>query len=169
MRVLLVDGYNIIHAWPRLSALLEEKLELAREGLLSSLEPLADLESFQVWVVFDGGTADRPFVQLEERGGLKVLFSRRDQSADALIEELTRRMAANYEVSVATGDHAEGDLAFFHGARIISAAQLAGEVEGAQAEIASESETLRTAQRSPRLEERVPEEVRRLLDELRFR
>jgi predicted RNA-binding protein with PIN domain len=169
VRIMLVDGYNIIHAWPRLAALLEPELERAREELVSSLTPLADLDDFQVWVVFDAGTGGRPFVQLEERGSLKVLFSRQGQSADSLIEALARRMADNYEVSVATGDRAEGDMAFFHGARVLSAAMLAREVERAEKDIVEESERLRGEQRPPRLEERVPEEVRLLLDELRFR
>ncbi len=169
MRVLLVDGYNIIHAWSRLAALLEPKLEDARDELVSALEPLADLDDFQVWVVFDAGMADRSFVQLEERGSLKILYSRKGQSADALIEELASRMAANNEVSVATGDHAEGDLAFFHGARVLSADMLAREVEHAKKEITQQTERLRGEQRPSRLEERVPEEMRLLLDELRFR
>jgi hypothetical protein len=168
LRVLLVDGYNIIHAWPELAAIVERKLEDARDALLAALAPLADLKSFQVVVVFDAAAADRPAVQVEEDRGLKVIFTRRGQTADALIEELSRRLAGKYEVSVATGDRAERDTAWSSGAVVWSAERLAREVEAGRSEIAEESGRLRDGQRPHRLEERVPEEARRFLDELRF-
>jgi predicted RNA-binding protein with PIN domain len=168
LRVLLVDGYNIIHAWPSLAAVLERKLEDARDALVTSLAPLADLEAFQVVVVFDAAAAGRPSLQVEEDRGLKVMYTGKGQTADALIEELVRRLAGKFEVSVATGDRAERDVAWFHGAAVWSAEALAREVEAARAEIEEESGRLRDGQRAPRLEERVPEEVRLFLDELRF-
>lgn len=168
MRFLLVDGYNIIHAWPRLASLLDQKLEYARDELVSSLKPLADMGTYKVIVVFDAAAADRADIQAEGGSDLKVIYTRRGQTADALIEELVLRLAGEHEVGVATGDRAEGDLAWFHGATVWSAEKLAREVEASEEEIASEAVRLREEGRPPRLEDRVTEKARLDLDRKRF-
>ncbi len=83
-------------------------------------------------MVFDAAAAGRPSLQVEEDRGLKVMYTGKGQTADALIEELVRRLAGKFEVSVATGDRAERDVAWFHGAAVWSAEALAREVEAAR-------------------------------------
>lgn len=168
MRFLLVDGYNIIHAWPRLASLREQKLEYARDGLVASLRPLADMGGYKVVVVFDAAAVNRQGLEAEGEGGLEVIFTRRGQTADSLIEELARRLAGENEVSVATGDRAEGDTAWSSGAAIWSADRLAREVESVQEDIAEESRRLKDKGRPPRLQDRVSEAERRALDRRRF-
>lgn len=169
--VILVDGYNVIHAVPRLAALLEESLEAAREGLLAQLLPLSDLGEAEVLVVFDAAGMGHPAVEVEERGRLRVLYSRRGQSADGLIEELSRRLVSTYRVTVVTADRPQGRLAFFQGASIIDAARLLDKADEARREMSSLREEREERMRAgrDRLEDRVPEEVRRLLDRMRFR
>ena len=45
---LIVDGYNIIGAWPELQALKEENLEYARARLIEILSAHAALSLFQL-------------------------------------------------------------------------------------------------------------------------
>jgi hypothetical protein len=169
MKVLLIDGYNIIHAWPELAGALEWSLEEARERLITSLMPLADLGSFQVILVFDAGSADNPVVSMEMRANLQVLFTGRGQSADALIEELSRKLVEHHSVIIASDDRASSGLSFLFGASVMSAQQLSREVRRAREEISSLSRELERAGRRPRLEERIDQEIRQLLDEMRFR
>jgi len=169
--VILVDGYNVIHAVPRLAALLKESLEAARERLVAWLLPLSDLGEAEVLVVFDAAKTGRPAVEVEERGRLRVLYSRRGQSADGLIEELSRRLASAYRVTVVTADRPQGRLAFFQGASVIDASRLLDRADEARREMSAlrEEGAGRMRAERDRLEDRVPEEVRRLLDRMRYR
>lgn len=170
--IILVDGYNVIHALPYLSTLLRESLEAAREELVSWLLLLSDLGEVQVLVVFDGAGKGRPAVEEEEKGRLRVLYSRRGQSADALIEELSRRLSSTFlQVTVVTADRPQGQLAFFQNASVIDAARLLARVEEARRELSSlrEEREKRTRAEKDRLEDRVPERIRLLLEKMRFR
>ncbi len=167
--VILVDGYNVIHASPPLAARSGESLESAREGLLARLLPLSDMGEAEVLVVFDAAAAGRPAVEVEKRGRMRVLYSRRGQSADDLIEELSRRLAPTYRVTVVTGDRPQGRLAFFQGAAVIGADMLMERADAARREMSSLGGRRAGEAGGARLEDRVPEEVRRLLNEMRFR
>lgn len=50
---LIVDGYNIIGAWPELQALKEENLEHARARLIEILSVHAALSKRKIILVFD--------------------------------------------------------------------------------------------------------------------
>lgn len=53
-QLLIVDGYNMIGAWPELVQLKkQERLEDARELLLSRLSNYAKYEGLEIIVVFD--------------------------------------------------------------------------------------------------------------------
>lgn len=51
---LLVDGYNIIHAWDELKELCEVSLESARQKLMDILSNYQGFKKITVIVVFDG-------------------------------------------------------------------------------------------------------------------
>ncbi len=169
MKVLIVDGYNVIFAWPELAQLLERDTESAREQLIAALTPLADWEVLSVIVVFDAGSTDNPVVEMEFSTQLTILFTRKGQSADSLIEELVRRMSSSHAITVATSDRAEGDLARFLGSRVISAAQLQELVTSTRSEIATTSNALAELAQRNRLEDAVSQEVKALLNAMRFR
>ena len=52
--VLLVDGYNMIGAWPDLSQLKESnQMEEARDRLLQRLSNYSAYQGLTTWVIFD--------------------------------------------------------------------------------------------------------------------
>lgn len=51
---LIVDGYNMIGAWPQLLALKQhDSIEAARNALLEELSDYAAYNGIETWVVFD--------------------------------------------------------------------------------------------------------------------
>lgn len=88
MRI-VVDGYNLIRRSPELSILDRQDLELGREGLLKLLTPYQRLKGHRITVVFDGREGGPPLRHQEMRGGLTVIFSRRGESADEVIKQLS--------------------------------------------------------------------------------
>ena len=50
---LVVDGYNIINAWPRLKKVSDDDLELAREMLVAIIHEYSNIKEYESLVVFD--------------------------------------------------------------------------------------------------------------------
>ncbi|MEW6619810.1 MAG: NYN domain-containing protein [bacterium] len=89
MNILIIDGYNIINQWADL------KKELKRSGLEYTrnklIEILAEYQTFtgdRVIVVFDGYKTDKRLITKSSQFGVEVIFSKRKQTADSLIERL---------------------------------------------------------------------------------
>ncbi|RJP27746.1 MAG: hypothetical protein C4536_13620 [Actinobacteria bacterium] len=168
MKALLVDGYNIIYAHPDLAAIMRRDQDNAREGLLKELAPLASPDHYElVMVVFDAAGSSQPEAVMQERGGIRVVFTRRQQSADAFIERVVRRLVPGNEVVVATSDRLLLNLVSGFGARTVDGPSLLGMTAEAQRETREEMKRMAGASRTP-LEDRVSEDIRRLLDEMRY-
>jgi predicted RNA-binding protein with PIN domain len=169
MKALLVDGYNIIYAHPELAATIEQDQDAAREGLLRELSPLASPDYYElVMVVFDAAGSSQPEPVVQERGGMTVVFTRRQQSADTFIERVVRRLVPGNEVVVATSDRLLLSLVSGFGARTIDGRSLLGMTTEALQETREEIKRMAAGSRA-NLEDRVSEEVRRLLDEMRYK
>ncbi|MGA2052791.1 MAG: NYN domain-containing protein [Opitutales bacterium] len=88
-RHLLIDAYNVIHAWPQLrAALIEFGPDAARAQLADAVRPLHDVAGWRVSLVFDGKGDDLVI----ERPGPELTFSYvygpRGLTADAIIEQV---------------------------------------------------------------------------------
>jgi predicted RNA-binding protein with PIN domain len=122
--VLLVDGYNMIGAWPMLASLRDNQLEDARDRLLEMLADYQGYTGMEVIVVFDAhqvpGTGST-FNQYR----LTVVFTKEKETADACIERLASELAMrSRDLYVATSDLVEQHVAFGKGALRISAREL---------------------------------------------
>ena len=125
--VLLVDGNNIIHAWPNLLELHRRRKESARNELIKILESLQDFSNHRVVVVFDG----RGQKKTEERipGSVQVIYSSSDASADSIIERLAAGYADKYRIIVATNDIPVQDAVVATGGEAVSSVALSDMVE----------------------------------------
>ncbi len=139
---LLVDGYNIVHAWPELRRVMaKEGRDLARERLVERVRVLHDFERMRVSVVFDGRGRDIAIERPTRHTTFSVLYTPAGMTADDLIEQLATQAARPELVLVATADRAEGDTVSAAGAQLLSPDQLLALVErvaGAQAVAVSE-------------------------------
>jgi predicted RNA-binding protein with PIN domain len=117
-RYLIVDGHSIIFAWPALRRLHERRSFLAREELIKRLRNYQDWTGIRVVVVFDG--RGKRVTETAHPGDVHVFYSRRGQTADAVIERLASKYAARFELSVATSDYLEQQTVSACGARCIS-------------------------------------------------
>lgn len=134
--ILLVDGYNIIGAWPELAALKQEKLEIARDRLL---ELLADYQSYTgltVIVVFDAYHVAGGLGSDFRYSKLRVVYTRERETADECIERLVGDwVSARRNVYVATSDLTEQHIAFGRGALRVTARELKLAVEQSGSDI----------------------------------
>ena len=134
---LIVDGYNVIHAWPPLKRLLQiAKLEDARDELVRRLAVLSMVSGEEVTVVFDAHHSKAASNSQEMVDGVRVIFTRKGHSADHSIERLAYLAGEKGEViTVATSDRFQRDLVRGMGGAVISALELERRVVEAEEEM----------------------------------
>jgi predicted RNA-binding protein with PIN domain len=87
---IIIDGYNLIRQSAELSRLDRRDLQAGREALLDMLAAYKKIKRYHITVVFDGTDDYSPYRQRDQSKGIRVLFSRQGETADAVI----KRMAA---------------------------------------------------------------------------
>ena len=132
---LLVDGYNIIHAWDDLRTLAREDLDGARQRLTDRLRNYQGWRRCKVIVVFDAYKVKGGSGSVERLGDLFVVYTREAETADMYIEKTTYSLSKDNRVRVATSDGLEQMIILGHGAVRVSAAELAFELKQAEEEI----------------------------------
>ena len=127
---LLVDGNNIIHAWPELLKLHQQRNGLAHQELIRQLAGYHDFTGERVVVVFDG--RGQKISEERDVGGLQVFYTSSGHTADDVIERLAIKYAQTYRITVATNDVPEQDIVVGAGGEAISAESLKHRIESAE-------------------------------------
>ena len=118
---LLVDGYNMIHAWKELKELVEVSLESARQKLLDILSNYQGSQKMQIIVVFDGYLVKGNLGTVYQYHNISVVYTKEAETADHFIERTVHRLPRHYKVSVATSDSLEQMIILGQGAERITA------------------------------------------------
>lgn len=137
---LLVDGYNIIFAWEKLNKTARESLDLARSELVNIMCNYQGFRRCEVIVVFDAYKVKGNRGEIEQVGGITVVYTKEAETADMYIEKATRTLGKKHRVRVATSDRLEQLIILGAGARRMSASELLSEVEATEREIRSFTE-----------------------------
>ena len=85
-RWILVDGYSVMHQWPRLQKIAGRSLDARRSALIALLEGYADHTGLRVTVVFDAYAVKHKPETAERPRGIEVLYSGSGKTADDVIE-----------------------------------------------------------------------------------
>ena len=101
---LIVDGYNIIHAWDHLAETAKSDLEAARRQLCDTLSSYAGFRECYLVVVFDGYKVKGNPGEKQQYHNISVVYTGENETADAYIEALAAQVGPNYSVKVATSD-----------------------------------------------------------------
>ena len=105
---ILVDGYSLLHHWPELAPGRARHSFHARDALVAALTQYQDSSGTPVTLIFDGGGAPPDTPKNETaKDGIEVLFSKKGQTADQIIERVAHLMKPYGEVLAGTNDYAE--------------------------------------------------------------
>jgi len=127
--ILLVDGYNMIGAWPVLEKLKELDLEEARDKLLHLLADYQGFTGMAVYVVFDAHQVPGLGATFRQYK-LTIVYTKEKETADECIERLVVELYnKRRNVYVATSDLTEQHVAFGKGALRLSARELLIDIE----------------------------------------
>lgn len=124
---LVIDGYNLIHQ--SLELLTAHEQGLGREALTAALCLYRQKRGHRLTVVFDGGPAHQTL--RASLGGVPVVYSGGERSADEVIVEMAQRGGPG--LTVVTCDRALGEACRRLGAEVVEARIFAGRLmEAAQ-------------------------------------
>lgn len=163
---LIVDGYNIINSWPELKSIQEDNLENAREKLIELLESYRAYKGIKVVVVFDAHLVKGSMEKHEYHGGLEVVYTKENETADSYIEKFANNVGKMYNILVATSDWLEQQVVLGRGAARISARELHSEVLMAR-EIMRTRYRLTNSMQKHTIENRIHRDILEKLEKMR--
>ena len=129
---ILVDGYNIIFAWPELRKLAARSLDLARSTLINRLANYRGFMECELILVFDAYRVKGNVREIEEHSGISVVYTKEAETADTYIERTAHQLSREYRVRVATSDGLEQVIIMGGGAMRVSASEFLREIEAAE-------------------------------------
>ena len=103
--ILVIDGYNVIFAWDELKALADMQLDAARRRLEEILVNYHGFTGSDVVLVFDGYAVKGNPGEKQTDGGIRVVYTKENESADLYIERLLHEIGKNRAVRLVTSDN----------------------------------------------------------------
>ncbi|MGE5676938.1 MAG: NYN domain-containing protein, partial [Pseudomonadota bacterium] len=160
---LLVDGYNIIFAWPELKTLAAENIDSARMRLLDSLSNYQWVRQCQIIVVFDAYRVQGHREEIIDYHNIHMVYTKEAQTADQYIEKFAHDNQKKYNIAVATSDGLQQIIVRGAGCSLLSARELLAEVEEANRRMRQEYQEMMEKDRN-RLIDSLPDEAKQMLE-----
>ncbi|MCI7795641.1 MAG: TetM/TetW/TetO/TetS family tetracycline resistance ribosomal protection protein [Lachnospiraceae bacterium] len=167
---LLVDGYNIIHAWEELSELARVNFDGARYRLMDILCNYQGYKKCTLIVVFDAYKVPGNTGETMKYHNIHVVFTKEAETADQYIEKLAHKIGSRYRVTVATSDGLEQLIIRSQGCLLLSARDLKEEIEYVNRLIAEEKDRRTSVGKSDKnyLLSHADEDMRAYLEQVRL-
>jgi small GTP-binding protein len=132
---LLVDGYNIIFAWPELKELAQENMDNARSKLLDILCKYQGIRKNHIIAVFDAYRVERHQEEFLDYENIHLVYTREAQTADHYIERFAHDNQKKYDITVATSDNLQQIIIRGAGCAVMSVRELNEEIERANEKV----------------------------------
>jgi uncharacterized protein len=147
MDILIVDGYNIIGAWPSLRELKSKDLSSARDALIEKMAEYQAYTGYRVIIVFDAHLV-KGIEKKNQKYKVEVIFTKGNETADEHIEKLAKQLNnIKTQIHVATSDYTEQWAIFGQGALRKSARELLNEMGAVEKRI--ETKVKKTVEKKP--------------------
>lgn len=163
---LLVDGYNIIFAWPELKKQADENLEAARYRLADMLCNYQGYKNIGVILIFDGYKSKGNEGSVFQYHNIDIVYTREAQTADNFIELVAQEMGRKVNIRVATSDGLEQVIILGKGAARMSARELKLELDKTEKLIQKDLEEHHNTHGNS-IMDNLPEDMAQILEMLR--
>ncbi len=145
-KYLLVDGYNILFSmendtgiregmWADLREMVRRDIAGARERLIDILCNYQGFRKMNLILVYDAYKVKGNPGEIKRRGNIDVVYTKEAETADQFIEQVTKQIVKNADVTVASSDGVEQIIIYGSGAVRMSARELREEIDRTNEEI----------------------------------
>jgi ribosomal protection tetracycline resistance protein len=142
---LLVDGYNIIHAWPELKEHADDSMDAARMKLIDILSNYQGVRKNYIIIVFDAHRVQGHREEIVDYDNIHLVYTKEAQTADQYIEKFAHDNSKKYNIVVATSDGLQQIIVRGQGASLLSARELKLEIDETNERIRQEYRKLQAA------------------------
>ena len=118
-RLIIIDGYNVIHASSDLKQWMPQHKERAREKLFESVRAIHSIESVRMLCVFDSSNETLEVEYPFREKTFESIFAPASLTADGVIERLLVRVKDKASVTVVSNDNLVREATRSNGALVI--------------------------------------------------
>lgn len=166
MKILFVDGYNVINCWPNLNKIKEYSFSGAREKLEDILINYASFNNCKVYLVYDAHMVAGNVEKIHSDKYINVVFTKDGETADQFIEKMVNNLGRKSEVMVVTSDWLEQQTIFQRGAMRMSSLEFYHDVLKSEEKIRKKTKSNYAKDRNL-LEDSISEDVLKKLENMR--
>lgn len=167
MKIIFIDGYNVLNSWPNLKDLKNISFDGARDKLINILHNYGSYNDCKIVLVFDGHKVAGNIENKEDvNRNLSIVFTKDGETADAYIEKEVNLIGRKYEVCVVTSDWLEQQTIFQRGAIRISSIEFYNEVVNVEDKIRVKAERNMISQKN-NLSDNIDEDIFHKLEKIR--
>ena len=166
MRIIFVDGYNVINSWPKLKKMKDYSFEGARQSLIDSLVNYGSYMDCRIFVVFDAHKVSGALEKKDRIGNVLIVFTKDGETADGYIEKSVNNIGRKTEVLVVTSDSLEQQTVFQRGAVRMSSLEFYHEVIKTEKIIKNKADGLKIIKHH-KLEDSLKDEIKEKLEKIR--
>ncbi len=128
-KYLLVDAYNVIHAWSELDSLSKSSMDAAADRLNEIMSNYREITEVEIIVVYDAYRVAGKQTSEKKYDNITVVYTKEAQTADQYIERYAHQNSKKYDITVATSDGLEQIIVTGAGCNIISSREFEEEVK----------------------------------------
>jgi len=110
--LLIVDGHNYIFYFYSTGKLKSTDIENLKDRLISDLSAYGSQKEYSIIVVFDAKGGSNRVRGIQTVDNIKVIHSRKGETADTVIEELVKKWSDERKVFVVTSDYLQQKVVF---------------------------------------------------------
>ncbi|WP_291633760.1 NYN domain-containing protein [Clostridium sp.] len=166
MKIVFVDGYNVINSWPNLKKTKNSSYEYSRQQLIDTLQNYSGFKGYKVFIVFDAHMVKGSLEKKETNGNIVVVFTKEGETADNYIERTVNNIGRKSEICVVSSDSLVQQVTFQRGATRMSSIEFYHEVNSIEKKIQTRTEK-KYLEKKNWLEERIDEKTLEKLEKIR--
>ena len=167
MKIIFIDGYNVLNSWPSLKGDKNDSFDGRRLKLVNILHNYGSYHDCKVILVFDGYKVSGNIENKEEvNKNLSIIFTKDGETADSYIEKQVNALGRKHEIVVVTSDSLEQQTIFQRGAVRMSSLEFYNEVLRIEKSIKNKADKNRISQKNI-ISDNIDDRIVKILEEIR--
>lgn len=167
MKIVFVDGYNVLNSWPILKKVIKEDFDGARKKLIDILHNYATYENVKIMLVFDGYKVEGNLESQDKiNNNLVIIYTKSGETADSYIERSVNDLGRRTEICVVTSDSLEQQTIFQRGAIRIPTLEFYSEVMNIEKKVRIKTKNNHVLSKN-HLQDNIDDEILKKLEKIR--